>query len=332
MTAIRILALGAVAAIAGAEAAQAHITFANEPVAAESTVLAVLQVPHGCGLNATTEVRVKLPEGFVLAKPRPKPGWDLEVIKGDYAKGYEDHGKAVTSGAIEVRWSNGNLPDDFFDTFAIRGKVSGVAAGTSLAFPVSQICGADSEQWDEVAVEGVDPHSMKNPAPLLRVAASNMPEHGEHAGHMMGDMDSAVTGGASMVPVIVGKLTVSAGFVKAMLPGQPVGGGFVTVTNNGDVDDRLIATSSPLAGSVELHDMAMQGEVMRMRKVDGGIVIAAGKTVTLTPGGLHMMFMKLTKPFAQGEKIAASLVFEKAGKIDIVLPVRAAGPAVKPKK
>ena len=125
--------------------ANAHATFAESTAIEESYVVAALQVPHGCDGRPTTEVQIRLPEGFILAKPQPKPGWELEIITGDYQKTYDDHGDKVTAGPKEIRWKNGDLPDAYYDTFVIRGKVSGVAPGTSLAFPAIQLCGADAQ-------------------------------------------------------------------------------------------------------------------------------------------------------------------------------------------
>jgi periplasmic copper chaperone A len=123
----------------------------------------------------------------------------------------------------------------------------------------------------------------------------------------------------------VGDLVISGGFVRAMLPGQPVGGGYLTITNHGASDDRLLSVSSPGSGSVELHEMAMQGEVMRMRRLDEGLVIAAGQTVSLRPGATHLMFQKVKTPFRKGDSVTVSLRFEKAGSVDVVLPVLPAG-------
>ncbi len=66
---------------------------------------------------------------------------------------------------------------------------------------------------------------------------------------------------------------------------------------------------------------------MRMRKLEDGIAIPAGETVELTPGGLHLMFMKVKEPFKNGGSVALTLTFEKAGSVDVVLQVGAAGPA-----
>jgi len=119
----------------------------------------------------------------------------------------------------------------------------------------------------------------------------------------------------------VGSLTISAPYVRAMVPGAPVGGGYMTITNNGDADDRLVAVSSPRAGAVQIHEMKMNKDVMVMRELAAGLPIPAGKTVELKPSGYHMMFMKVAEPFAEGETVRTRLTFEKAGSVEIDFPV-----------
>jgi len=72
---------------------------------------------------------------------------------------------------------------------------------------------------------------------------------------------------------------------------------------------------------VELHTMTMDGDVMRMREVEGGIELPAGETVELAPGGLHIMFMGLESPFVEGETVPVTLTFEGGETIDLELPV-----------
>ncbi|WP_018239797.1 DUF1775 domain-containing protein [Ensifer sp. BR816] len=318
MSKTRLLLLTAGLTLAATGMAHAHATFEVDSTPSEKTFKAILQVPHGCDGKATTEVQVKLPEGFVFAKPQPKPGWELEIIKGDYQKSYDNHGTKVSSGPVEIRWKGGNLPDEFYDTFVIRGKVSGLDKETVLAFPTTQLCGADAKVvWDQVPAAGEDAHALEHPAPTVTVTPASAEQ--AHAGH---SAQQAASG-----PVEVGALEISEGALKAMLPGAKVGGGGFVVKNAGSSDDRLIAVESPAAGRVELHEMAMENDVMKMRKVDGGIVIPAGKTVELKNGGLHLMFMEVGKPFSEGDTVPVTLTFEKAGKVDYVLPVGSAGGA-----
>ncbi len=316
---IHTLAAGtALIAAMAASPALAHSTFVNQTAEQESTIVAALQVPHGCdGGLPTTEVRMKLPEGFISAKPQPKAGWELEIITGDYQKSYKNHGVDVKSGPVEIRWKDGDLPDAFYDTFNVQGKVTGVDAGVDLPFKVIQICGDKGRaKWDQVAEKGQDPHSLENPAPTIKIVAKQAMAGGHEHDHGASQHAADV--------VKVGELELSGAASKAMLPGQPVGGGFITIKNDGSSDDRLVSIASPNAGRAEIHEMAMVNDVMKMRKLDAGIVIPGGKTVELTPGGLHFMFFNVTKPFAEGDKVPVTLTFEKAGKVDVMLDVGSA--------
>ncbi|KAA1178613.1 copper chaperone PCu(A)C [Rhizobium tropici] len=119
----------------------------------------------------------------------------------------------------------------------------------------------------------------------------------------------------------LGDLDISGGYVRAMLPGQPVGGGYITIHNGGTTDDKLTSVTSSSAGKVELHEMKMDGEIMKMREIKGGIAIPAGATVTLAPNTMHMMFKQVKAPFKQGGTVPVMLMFDKAGMVDVNLPV-----------
>ena len=121
--------------------------------------------------------------------------------------------------------------------------------------------------------------------------------------------------------VHLGSLNISAPFTRATLPNAPVGGGFVSIENTGAEADRLVSATSPAAKVVQIHEMAMEGDVMKMRELTDGLEIPAGETVTLSPGGLHLMFMSLNQAFVEGETVPVTLVFEKAGSVELELPV-----------
>ena len=316
MNTTRLASLSLGLTLAASGIAHAHATFENDAAPVDSTFKAVLQVPHGCDGKPTTEVQIKLPEGFVFAKPQPKPGWELEVIKGDYQKTYDNHGEKVSSGPVEIRWKGGNLSDDYYDTFVVRGKVSGFDKETVLAFPTTQLCGTEGKVvWDQVAAEGQNAHDLKSPAPTVTVTMADAAD--PHAGH--GGQVAAADGAAKL-----GDLEISGGSVKAMLPGAKVGGGFLTIRNGGAGEDRLVAVESPAAARIEIHEMKMENDVMKMRKLDDGVAVPAGETVELKAGGLHLMFMDVKTPFKEGEAVPVTLVFEKAGKVDATFPVGSA--------
>ena len=123
----------------------------------------------------------------------------------------------------------------------------------------------------------------------------------------------------------VGDLVVSGGFARAMLPGAKVAGGYLTIGNSGSEADRLVSVSSPAAGRVELHEMAMEGDVMRMRALTDGLTIAPGEAVSLRPGGKHLMFFDVAEPFEEGVSIPVTLTFEHAGPVEAALAVLSAG-------
>ena len=106
-------------------------------------------------------------------------------------------------------------------------------------------------------------------------------------------------------------------WARATVAAQTVGGGYFEMENVGKIDDALIGVKTPVSKTTELHTMSMDGGVMRMRQVPK-ILLPAGKTVELAPGGLHLMFMGL-KPegLKMGEKFDATLVFEKAGDVKV---------------
>lgn len=122
-------------------------------------------------------------------------------------------------------------------------------------------------------------------------------------------------------PTVLGPLQIDAPFLRATLPNQPVAGGFMTITNTGDTADTLVAATSPVATRVEVHAMAMDGDVMRMRELVDGLPLPAGETVTLAPGGYHIMFMDLAGPLVAGELAEVTLTFENAGDVTLTAPI-----------
>jgi copper(I)-binding protein len=102
-------------------------------------------------------------------------------------------------------------------------------------------------------------------------------------------------------------------------------GGFFTLINTGTEPDRLIAASSPAAGKIEIHAIKVLGPDVGMRPRDS-LAAPAGVTVTLQPRGYHLLLIDLGAPLVQGARLAVTLVFEKAGSIDVECLVEAPGP------
>ena len=151
--------------------------------------------------------------------------------------------------------------------------------------------------------------------PLLALAQPSFAQHAMHG--------SAEVPASHAAQIEHGSLILSGAFTRATLPGAPVAGGYITITNNGAEDDVLVGAKADIAKETQIHEMAIEGDVMKMRQLENGLVIPAGETVTLEPGGLHIMFMGLHGALAEGEKVPVTLSFEKAGDITIELDVAA---------
>lgn len=136
----------------------------------------------------------------------------------------------------------------------------------------------------------------------------------------------AAAGHEAGTPAVVtaGDLEISAAWARAMLAGQKAGGAYMTLANKGAAADRLLGGASPAAGKVEVHTMEVVNDVMTMRPVEGGLEVPAGGSVELKPGSFHIMFMEVATPFAEGSAVPVTLHFEKAGNVELSLPVRAA--------
>ncbi|WP_342712316.1 copper chaperone PCu(A)C [Bradyrhizobium sp. B124] len=121
------------------------------------------------------------------------------------------------------------------------------------------------------------------------------------------------------------RVAVSQAWTRATPKGAKVAGGYLTVENRGTRADRLLSAESPAAGKVEIHSMTMQDGIMTMRPLDDGLAIPPDATVTLAPGGDHIMFVGLTTPFEEGQRIPVSLNFERAGKVEVAFEVVSVG-------
>jgi copper(I)-binding protein len=105
--------------------------------------------------------------------------------------------------------------------------------------------------------------------------------------------------------------------------GVDVAAGYMTITNSGTEADRLVKATATIAPTVQLHEMKMEGDVMKMAEIQGGILIPPGATVELKPKSLHVMFMELKTPVKEGDVFTGTLTFEKAGTVEVEYQVKA---------
>ncbi len=174
MTRIFARAAVAVATLAALSApAFAHVTLEVQQAKLGSTYKAVVRVPHGCGTEATTTLRIQIPEGFYNVKPMPHAGWTLETVTGPYAGSYDNHGTTVTEGVKEIVWSGGSLPNEFYDEFVFRGTFASTLEPGQFYFPVVQECATGEEAW--IDVTGAEDAEM--PAPSLELLPADAAGH-----------------------------------------------------------------------------------------------------------------------------------------------------------
>ncbi len=178
----RLAALSALAVLVMATnpRAQAHVTLETQQAPVGTSYKAVLRVPHGCGADATTSIRVQIPEGVIAVKPSPKAGWTLTTTTGDYQQTYDYFGTKVSKGVTEIAWSDGNLPDAWYDEFVFRVYLApALKPDTTLYIPVVQGCaGGAAERWIEIPAGGKSANDYKRPAPGLLLKPAGAREFG----------------------------------------------------------------------------------------------------------------------------------------------------------
>src|SRR5437763_15130840 len=130
------------------------------------------------------------------------------------------------------------------------------------------------------------------------------------------NLRSAISGLALAIAAIaahahsfkVGDIAIGHPHARATAPGQPTGGAYLRLENHGARPDRLIAASADVSRSVELHQMAMQGDVMRMRQI-AAVELPPNQSVRLEPGATHLMLVGLKAPLKEGDRFPMTLRF-----------------------
>jgi periplasmic copper chaperone A len=123
----------------------------------------------------------------------------------------------------------------------------------------------------------------------------------------------------------VGSIHISQPWSRATPKGASSGAGYMTITNKGSAPDTVNCVSSDSSAQCQIHTMTMDGGVMKMRPVEGGLEIKPGETVTLKPGGLHIMLLDLKHPLEAGQNLKATLKFDHAGTVDVEYPIAGIG-------
>jgi uncharacterized protein YcnI len=156
----RVLLAGAVLAALSTEPALAHVVAFPAQAPAGSQTIVAFRVGHGCNGSATTVIHLTIPDAVVQAKPRPKPGWTIEIAKAPIPGG--------KLRATDVTW-RGYLSDDQFDDFQLLLTLPD--KGQTLYFPTVQTCDAGEEKWVQIPAERAMT-GLDHPAPSVSVTGS----------------------------------------------------------------------------------------------------------------------------------------------------------------
>ena len=128
-------------------------------------------------------------------------------------------------------------------------------------------------------------------------------------------------------PIVRGALGISRPWARSSSHPRPnnIAGAFLSITNKGPDDDRLVAASSPMADHVEIHGIKVVNADIEMRPMANGLAIRAGLTTVLKPRGYHLLLKGMKAPLLQGSALPLALTFEKAGVITVDFAVEEPG-------
>jgi uncharacterized protein YcnI len=166
-----LIAAAAAAALAVVGTAAAHVGTTPSEAPAGQTSIIGFAIGHGCEGSPTTSVSIRIPAGVTSARPRPKAGWRISIVRGKLPEPVKDFaGNTVTRGVLSVTWSGGRLPDAQFDTFDLRLGMPN-RPGKTLYFPTVQRCVRGVYRWTQIPKAGqAEP---EEPAPGVKLVKSS---------------------------------------------------------------------------------------------------------------------------------------------------------------
>ena len=265
--------------------------------AAPVAVLAHVTLPPG-GASAGDSYAAAFRVGHACSGARSTTGITVRVPEGFSVQKAEPRpGWTLATSPGSVSWradsARSALPAAERAEFVVQGTLTS-KPGT-LWFKVLQSCDVGSADWAEVPAAATD----KPAFPAVRL---------------------------DVLPPGVAAVDVRDPWVRFAVKGQSGTGAFMTLTAPSGA--RLTGASTPVAGRAEIHEMKMEGDVMRMRPVAGGIELPPRQAVELKSGGYHLMLTELKKALVAGETVPLTLEFvDRAGRTGVLrldVPVRAA--------
>lgn len=131
----------------------------------------------------------------------------------------------------------------------------------------------------------------------------------------------AFSGHAFAEEYTLGDLMIDQPVARATAPGAKVGAGYMTIMNKGTKNAYLLGGTADFAGLVEIHEGKVENGIMTMKEFENGLLIPAGESVSMKPGGNHVMFMKLKAPLTEGDTLPVTLRFKEAGEAKVAFKV-----------
>jgi len=168
---------GAALALGLAGPAAAHVVVSPDSLPASTFAAVSFWAPEGCAGSPTTAVRIEIPQSVAVAKPQPKAGWTLELVKEPLAKPVIGEGGLIKERVTAVVWRGGQVPDDQFEQFTVLIRTPTQAG--PVYFPAVQTCQQGEARWVEVPSADTAGKGLSKPAPALKVtpAAHGAPHH-----------------------------------------------------------------------------------------------------------------------------------------------------------
>lgn len=175
------LGIGALAALGSSGTASAHVVVGPPEVEAGRSALLTFAFSHGCDGEATTEIRIQIPESIPAVAPTINANWDVDKVTAALDEPFEGaHGQQLTERVSEVVYTARTpVPDGYRDTFVLSLTIPDTP-GETIYFPTIQTCEQGETAWIEIPAEGDDPEALAAPAPAVTVVA---PAEGSESGN-----------------------------------------------------------------------------------------------------------------------------------------------------
>jgi copper(I)-binding protein/uncharacterized protein YcnI len=282
--------------------ARADIVLSETSFESGGNYAAFFKVEQGCGASATVSLEVRIADGVTVLDLPVKPGWRLSAERVPLPKPLATERGVVKERVTAVTW-RGRLEANAADQFGLFVKLPDKTG--PLYFPAVQHCQSGETRWTDIPAPGQAQRDLPHPAPVLNLIAA----------------------AATVSPhYMAGSIMIEKPWSRATPPGAPTAAAYLTIMNHGAAADIFLGGATPAAAKLEIHQMSMANGVMTMRAAPGGIPIAGGAQLELKPdGGYHLMLSGLKAPLKAGTILYATLIFAKAGSVEVEFRVEAIG-------